>query len=135
MLVLTASYTANLTSLCTVKQLDATDFRDITMKGECVGFKEGSVVRAVLDSTIPDTSKLKVLTSFEEYHQALSLGSRKGGVAAVVDNLPSIKLFLHNYCHKYTMSGSVHGYYGFGFVSASRLLFLCSIRYMMIESF
>ncbi|XP_042049403.1 glutamate receptor 2.7-like [Salvia splendens] len=114
-LVLTASYTANLTSLRTVKQLDATDFRDITMKGECVGFKESSIVRGVLDSTIPDTSKFKVLTSFEEYHQALSLGSRKGGVAAVVDNLPSIKLFLYNYCHKYTMSGSIHKNSGFGF--------------------
>ncbi|KAL1551840.1 glutamate receptor 2.7-like [Salvia divinorum] len=114
-LVLTASYTANLTSLRTVKQLDATDFRDITMKGECVGFKESSIVRAVLDSTIPDTSKFKVLTSFEEYHEALSLGSRRGGVSAVVDNLPSIKLFLLKYCHRYTMSGSIHRNSGYGF--------------------
>ncbi|KAL1551842.1 glutamate receptor 2.7-like [Salvia divinorum] len=114
-LVLTASYTANLTSLRTVKQLDATDFPDITMKGESVGFKEGSFVRAVLDATQPDKSKFKVLTSFEEYHEALSLGNRRGGVTAIVDNLPSIKLFLNQYCHKYTMSGSIHRNSGFGF--------------------
>lgn len=116
-LVLTASYTANLTSLRTVKQLDTTDFRDITMKGESVGFKEGSFVRAVLDATQPDKSKFKVLTSFQKYHEALSLGTTRGGVAAIVDNLPSIKLFLNDYCHKYTMTGPIHRNSGFGFVS------------------
>ncbi|KAG6428782.1 hypothetical protein SASPL_106819 [Salvia splendens] len=81
-LVLTASYTANLTSLRTVKQLDTTDFFDITMKGESVGIKECST---------------------------------RGGVAAIVDNLPSIKLFLYDYCHKYTMRASIHRNSGFGF--------------------
>lgn len=101
----------------TVEQLEATEFRDMTMNGEYVGFKEGSFVRAVLDSTKPDSSKFRVYTSFEEYDEALSLGSGRGGVGAIVDNLPSIRLFLNKYCHKYTMSGSVHRNSGFGFVS------------------
>ncbi|XP_047959791.1 glutamate receptor 2.7-like [Salvia hispanica] len=110
-LVLSTSYTANLTSLRTVNQLASTDYRNITS----VGFKEGSFVRAVLGATLSDNSKLTVYTTFEEYDKGLSLGSSRGGVDAVVDNVPSLKVFLYKYCNKYTMSGLIHRNSGFGF--------------------
>lgn len=116
-LVLTSSYTASLTSMLTVQQLDPTDIRDMTKKGEYVGFREGSFVRAVLDSTKSDNSKFKEYTSFEEYDEALSKGSRNGGVGAIVDTLPSISLFLSKYCHKYTTIGPTYQDSGLGFVS------------------
>ncbi|XP_042019948.1 glutamate receptor 2.7-like [Salvia splendens] len=112
-LVLTSSYTASLTSMLTVQQLDLADIRDLTRKGEYIGYKEGSFMRSVLESTKSD--KLKIYTSFEEYDEGLTLGSDKGGVGAIVDNLPSIKLFLKQYCHKYTMINSTYKKSGIGF--------------------
>ena len=114
-LVLTSSYTASLTSMLTVQQLDPADIRDLTRKGEYIGYKNGSFMRSVLESTNSD--KLKIYTSFEEYDDGLTLGSWKGGVGAIVDNLPSIKLFLKQYCHKYTMINSTYKKSGIGFVS------------------
>ncbi|KAL1538011.1 glutamate receptor 2.7-like [Salvia divinorum] len=114
-LVLTSSYTASLTSMLTVRQLDPADIRDLTRKGEYIGYKEGSFMRSVLEDTKSDKSKFKIYTSFDEYDQGLTLGSWKGGVGAVVDNLPSIRLFLKDYCHKYTMIASTYRKSGFGF--------------------
>ncbi|KAL6517263.1 hypothetical protein OROHE_017969 [Orobanche hederae] len=96
-------------------QLDPSDFHDMAMRGDYIGFKEGSFVRAVLDSTKSDNSKFKVLTSFDKYNEALSLRTKKGGVVAIVDNLPSIRLFLSKYCHNYTMIGKTYRNSGFGF--------------------
>ncbi|KAH6793341.1 hypothetical protein C2S52_003818, partial [Perilla frutescens var. hirtella] len=114
-LVLTSSYTASLTSMLTVQQLDATDIHDLTKKGEYVGYKQGHFIRGFLDSTKSDNSKFRNYSSFEEYDEALTKGSEKGGVGAVVDNTPSIKIFLSKYCHKYTMIGSAYRKSGFGF--------------------
>ncbi|XP_042024469.1 glutamate receptor 2.7-like [Salvia splendens] len=112
-LVLTSSYTASLTSMLTVQQLDPADIRDLTRKGEYIGYKEGSLMRSVLESS--KAEKLKVYTSFKQYDQGLTLGSGKGGVGAIVDNLPSINLFLKQYCHKYTMISSTYKKSGIGF--------------------
>ncbi|PRQ27370.1 hypothetical protein RchiOBHm_Chr6g0304601 [Rosa chinensis] len=49
-------------------------------------------------------SKLQHLKTMEEIDDALSKGSANGGVAVVVDETPSMKLFLAKYCNKYAMS-------------------------------
>lgn len=116
-LVLTSSYTASLTSMLTVQQLEPTDIRDLTKKGEYVGYKESHFVREVFDNMKWDYSMLKNYSSFEEYDEALTKGSKNGGVGAIVDNLPSIRLFLSKYCHKYTVIGPTYKRSGFGFVS------------------
>ncbi|KAH6790011.1 hypothetical protein C2S51_005017 [Perilla frutescens var. frutescens] len=113
-LVLTSSYTANLASMLTVQQLEPKDIRDLTKRGESVGYKQGHFVRGYLDSTRSDNSKFRIYGSFEEYDEALSKGSRKGGVGAIADNVPSIRLFLSQYCHKYTVIGT-YKKSGFGF--------------------
>ncbi|KAH6821818.1 hypothetical protein C2S53_008423 [Perilla frutescens var. hirtella] len=112
-LVLTSSYTASLTSMLTVQQLEPADIHDLTEKGEYVGYKAGHLVEGFLDSK--NCSKLRMYTTFEEYDEALSKGSGNGGVAAVVDNLPSLRIFLSEYCHKYTMIGPTYRPSGFGF--------------------
>ncbi|KAH6790010.1 hypothetical protein C2S51_005016 [Perilla frutescens var. frutescens] len=117
-LVLTSSYTANLTSMLTVDQLQPkiNNIDNLKKSGEYVGFQDGSFVEGFLMNNMGfDSSKLKNYTRLEEFDEALSKGSRNGGVSAIVDELPYIRLFLSKYCHKYTMIGQPHPTSGLGF--------------------
>ncbi|KAL8466511.1 hypothetical protein ACS0TY_035553 [Phlomoides rotata] len=116
-LVLTLSYTASLTSMLTVQQLQPTitDMYDLIKNGAYIGYQDGSFVRELLNNMKFDSSKLRSYTSVEEYDEALSKGSRNGGVDAIVDELPYIRIFLSKYCHKYTMIGPTYMTPGFGF--------------------
>uniref|UniRef100_A0A2N9INE9 Ionotropic glutamate receptor C-terminal domain-containing protein n=1 Tax=Fagus sylvatica TaxID=28930 RepID=A0A2N9INE9_FAGSY len=62
-----------------------------------------------------DESKLKSYNTPEEYHEALLNGIHNGGVAAIFDEIPYIKLFLAKYCTRYTMVGPTYKTDGFGF--------------------
>ncbi|KAM2995254.1 hypothetical protein FF2_042241 [Malus domestica] len=122
-LVLTQSYTANLASLLTVEQLQPTftNIKDILRKGENVGCMENSFVCELLMKQIGfHESKLKGMNSMEECDEALSKGSGKGGIAAVVDETPNMKLFIAKYCSKYTMIGPIFKTDGYGFVFPKR---------------
>ncbi|XP_042027299.1 glutamate receptor 2.3-like [Salvia splendens] len=117
-LVLTSSYTANLTSMLTLQQLQpkVNEVNDLVKNGEYVGYQEGSFVSGFLmDSMKFDSSKFRIYSSLEDYDDALSKGSRDGEVGAVVDELPYIRLFLSKYCHKYTMIWPTYRTSGFGF--------------------
>ncbi|XP_058226988.1 glutamate receptor 2.7-like isoform X2 [Rhododendron vialii] len=118
-LVLTSSYTASLTSMLTVQKLkpSVTDIRDLIQSKEYVGYQQGSFVEGLLKNKAFDTSKFKNYSTFEQYDEALSKGSKNGGVAAIIDELPYIRLFLsnHKYCAKYTMVGPIYKTAGFGF--------------------
>ncbi|CAN4100042.1 unnamed protein product [Withania somnifera] len=117
-LVLTSSYTANLTSMLTVQQLQPTitDLNDLIKNGEYVGYQKGSFVKDVLKHMKFDSSKFRSFSTLEEYNDALSRGSKNGGVGAVVDELPYLRLFLNKYCRKYVMVGPTYKAAGFGFV-------------------
>ncbi|PIN07669.1 hypothetical protein CDL12_19764 [Handroanthus impetiginosus] len=110
-------YTANLTSMLTVQQLQPTitSMHDLIKNGEYVGYQEGSFVSGFLNNTKFDSSKTIGYSSFKQYDEALSKGSRNGGVAAVVEVLPFIRLFLTKYCHKYTRVAPTYSTAGFGF--------------------
>ncbi|CAN4100040.1 unnamed protein product [Withania somnifera] len=116
-LVLTSSYTANLTSMLTVQQLQPTitDLNDLIKNGEYVGYQKGSFVKDVLKHMKFDSSKFRSFSTLEEYNDALSRGSKNGGVGAVVDELPYLRLFLNKYCRKYVMVGPTYKAAGFGF--------------------
>ncbi|KAG6644191.1 hypothetical protein CIPAW_08G038700 [Carya illinoinensis] len=60
-------------------------------------------------------SKLKPYCTSEEYHEALLKGINNGGVAAIFDEIPYIKLFLAKYCFKYTMVRPTYKTDGLGF--------------------
>ncbi|CAN6449575.1 unnamed protein product [Victoria cruziana] len=118
-LILTQSYTASLTSMLTVQQLQpaATDIQTLLRDGENIGHQNGSFVRDMLiDQLKVPESKLKVYNSPEEYAHALINGSRNGGVGAIFDEMPFIKLFLAKYCDGFAMAGPVYRAEGFGFV-------------------
>lgn len=118
-LVLTSSYTASLTSMLTVQQLQptVTDLFDLIKNGEYIGYQTGSFITELLKNKKFDASKFRNYNTLEEYDEALSKGSRNGGVGAIVDELPYIRLFLAKYCRKYTMVGPRFKTAGFGFVS------------------
>ncbi|CAN6207761.1 unnamed protein product [Urochloa humidicola] len=117
-LILTSSYTASLTSMLTVQQLQptVTDVKELVRRGDYIGYQEGSFVPSELKKMNFDESKLRSYSTPEQYAEALSKGSANGGVAAIFDEIPYRKLFLSQYCDGYAMVGPIYKDAGFGFV-------------------
>ncbi|XP_077236766.1 glutamate receptor 2.8-like [Tasmannia lanceolata] len=117
-LILTSSYTASLASMLTVQQLKptVTDVADLIRNGDYVGYHKGSFMLGLLKQMKFKESKLRGFTTPEEYDEALSKGSRNGGVAAIFNEIPYLKLFLSKYCNKYSLVGPIFKTAGFGFV-------------------
>ncbi|KAA8525683.1 hypothetical protein F0562_007538 [Nyssa sinensis] len=117
-LILPQSYTASLTSMLTVQQLQptVTDVNELVNKGEYVGYQDGSFVQGLLKRKKFDEHKLVPYNSPEECDELLSKGSGNGGNVAAFDEIPYIKLFLGRYCSKYTMVEPTYKTDGFGFV-------------------
>ena len=126
-LILTQSYTASLTSLLTVQQLQptVTDVNQLIKNGEYVGYQEGSFVLGILQQMKFDPSKLRTYKSIKECHDLFSKGSANGGIAAAFDDVPFMKVLLSQYCSKYTMVQSIYKTDGFGFVSSLSLSLMC----------
>lgn len=114
--IMQSSYTANLASMLTVQQLQPKDINDLVSRGEYIGCQDSSLVKGFLNTEKVDHSKWRLYASFEEYDKALSIGSKHGGIGAIVDELPTIRLFLSMYCQKYTMIDSTYRTSGYGFV-------------------
>ncbi|KAF8042601.1 hypothetical protein BT93_A1056 [Corymbia citriodora subsp. variegata] len=110
-LILTSSYTANLSSRLTVQWLQSLP------KGESIGFPFNSPA----DQTFLINQPLKKhsfypLKKFEDYANAPRDGSQNGGVSAIIDEIPYVKLFLSEYSAQYTMvDPSCYGTKGFAF--------------------
>ncbi|KAJ9567207.1 hypothetical protein OSB04_003173 [Centaurea solstitialis] len=109
-LVLTSSYTATLSSLLTIQQIQ------LASNKNSVGYPY-SILRGYIKNSFPGT-KLKLYSTLEAYADALSRGSKKGGVDAIVDEIPYIKEFLAQYPSGYSMTVSEATTNGFGFVFA-----------------
>ncbi|XP_056176779.1 glutamate receptor 2.7-like [Syzygium oleosum] len=110
-LILTSSYTANLSSMLTVHQLQSTP------KGESIGFSfNDTVYQAALINLPFKNPSFHPLKTVEDYANALRDGSREGGVSAIIDEIPYVKLFLSKYSAQYTMvEPSYYSTNGFGF--------------------
>ncbi|XP_052623586.1 LOW QUALITY PROTEIN: glutamate receptor 1.4 [Lactuca sativa] len=100
-LVLASSYTATLSSLLTIEQIRLASNRDIIVSN-LIGNK--------------DRFLLPFSTS-EDYADALSHGSKNGGVDAILDEIPYLKEFLVQYPSGYSMAVYEMITNGFGFVS------------------
>ncbi|KAL2470767.1 Glutamate receptor 1.2 [Abeliophyllum distichum] len=113
-LILTSSYTATLSSLLTVQQIQ------LGSAGEFLGIQLGSFVGGVIANNLNfKDQRLKQYTSPEEYAEALSRGRKDGGVDAIVDEIPYIKIVLAKYSHDYGTIASSSTTGGFGFVSVN----------------
>ncbi|XVF48217.1 hypothetical protein PTKIN_Ptkin03bG0172100 [Pterospermum kingtungense] len=117
-LILTQSYTASLSSLLTVEQLQpaVTDITDLLKRKESIGFVNSSFVKEILLELKFEEFQLKSYQSLEELYELFTKGSANGGISAAVDEIPYMKLFLAKYCGKYTMVETSYKTDGFGFV-------------------
>ncbi|KAL6345733.1 hypothetical protein AAG906_017475 [Vitis piasezkii] len=108
-LILTQSCTASLTSML------------IPIKnGECVDYQMGSFVYEFLKWMKFDETKLVIYESLEELDELFSNRSSDGGIAAALEEIPYMKLFLAKYCSKYTAVQPTYKFDGFGFVFPKR---------------
>ncbi|PUZ74981.1 hypothetical protein GQ55_1G110300 [Panicum hallii var. hallii] len=121
--VLKSCYTASLTSMLTVQQLQptVTNVGELLKTGESVGYGRGSYIKGVLEDLGFDKSKIKPYDTLEDFHSALSKGSKSGGSAAFVGEIPYINLFLAEHCKGYTMVGPIYKTAGFGYISSTAL--------------
>ncbi|XP_065041947.1 glutamate receptor 3.5-like [Musa acuminata AAA Group] len=116
-LIINSSYTANLTSILTVQQLSSRIAGiDTLMSGsDPIGYQVGSFSKNyMIEELNIDESRLVPLNDPDEYARALDLGPRGGGVAAIVDELPYIEVFLSDNC-KYITVGQEFTKSGWGF--------------------
>ncbi|XP_078167549.1 glutamate receptor 3.5-like isoform X1 [Carex rostrata] len=101
-LIVTSSYTASLTSILTVQQLSfgIKGLDSLIASRDPIGYQVGKFTKNYLieELNIPE-SRLVPLTTIEEYADALTRGPQGGGVAAIVDESPYIKIFLKSYCN------------------------------------
>ena len=108
-LILSSTYTATLASMLTVQQIQLTS-RDN------VGYHYGALLPRAISNLNFENPRLKPYQSPEEYANALRRGSKSGGVSAIIDEIPYIKVFLAKYSADYTMIKSDSTSGGFGFV-------------------
>uniref|UniRef100_A0A0D9VLZ1 Glutamate receptor n=1 Tax=Leersia perrieri TaxID=77586 RepID=A0A0D9VLZ1_9ORYZ len=94
-LILTSSYTASLTSMLTVQKLQptVTDVRELLRRGDYIGFQEGTFIVPLLEK-MGFEGRMRPYSTVDQYADALSKGSANGGVAAIFDEIPYLKLFL-----------------------------------------
>jgi ionotropic glutamate receptor len=120
LMVITASYTASLTSILTVEQLSSpiTGIDSLIASNWPIGYQVGSFAYSYLtDNLYVSRSRLVSLGSPEEYAVALRNGPSGGGVAAIVDELPYVELFLSKET-EFGIIGQPFTRSSWGFVSA-----------------
>ncbi|KAI8547967.1 hypothetical protein RHMOL_Rhmol07G0236200 [Rhododendron molle] len=98
-------------------QPSVTDIGDLRKNGEYVGYHNGTFLKGLLKGEEFNLQYSRNYSTFKQYDDALSRGSKNGGVAAIIHELPYVRLFLSNpkYCTKYTMVGPIYMTAGFGF--------------------
>ncbi|KAA3458519.1 glutamate receptor 1.3-like [Gossypium australe] len=110
--ILGSNYTATLTSMMTVQQIEFNSGKSI------IGRATGPVTQGAIGNlNFPNShSKSIRLTSLEEYAKALSEGSKNGGVSAIIEEMPYINILRQKYPTRYSMVGHVMPVTnGFGF--------------------
>ncbi|KAJ9671514.1 hypothetical protein PVL29_025290 [Vitis rotundifolia] len=113
-LVITQSYTANLTSMLTVQQLEPTvaDIETLKSSNSMIGYCRGSFVSAYLKDVLGFNEKnITNYSSPEEYAKAL----KDEQIAAAFLEAPVAKLFLAKYCKSFIAAGPSYKVRGVGF--------------------
>ncbi|KAJ8458197.1 hypothetical protein OPV22_031123 [Ensete ventricosum] len=124
-LIINSSYTASLTSILTVERLSSgiQGLDSLIQSSDPIGYQVGSFAKNYMmeELNIAD-SRLVSLNDPEDYRRALELGPQGGGVAAIVDELPYVELFLSTNCKFKTVGQEfTKGGWGFAFPRDSPL--------------
>ncbi|KAL5773095.1 hypothetical protein ACOSP7_012712 [Xanthoceras sorbifolium] len=118
--ILMQIYTASLSSMLTVDRFQPMfmSVDELLAKGYKVGYQKDSYVKDFLmDQLGFDESQLEEYCTTEDYYKALTKGpNENGGVAAIFDEIPFIRVFLATkYGSKFMMAGTIYRTDGFGF--------------------
>lgn len=119
LMVITSSYTANLTSILTIQQLSSpiTGIDSLIASNWPIGYQVGSFSYSYLtESLYIPSSRLVPLGSPAEYERALRQGPDGGGVGAIIDELTYVELFLSTQTD-FGIIGPTFTRSGWGFVS------------------
>ncbi|XP_058096443.1 glutamate receptor 2.5-like [Magnolia sinica] len=113
-LILTSSYTANLSSMLTVSDLGprVVDIAFLQRTQAAVGCNENSFIGKYLEVLGFSPYNIKRIASIDDYPEKLS----NGEIAAAFLGAPHARVFLAKYCKGYTMAGPSYKLGGFGFV-------------------
>ncbi|KAL8055716.1 hypothetical protein ABFX02_04G073800 [Erythranthe guttata] len=108
-LILTSCYIAKLTSVLTVEQIKLS-------KSDYIGYSGSSFIQGITVSNLNfNDNRLKPYRSPEEYDEALRKGSKNGGVSAIAEELPYLKIFIARFPRDYIILESSLTSNGFGF--------------------
>ncbi|KAI3789493.1 hypothetical protein L2E82_02290 [Cichorium intybus] len=117
-LIINSSYTASLTSILTVQQLTSRieGIDSLISSNDPIGVQDGTFAYNYLvrDLNIAE-SRIKPLRGEAEYVNALRLGPKGGGVAAIVDELPYVELFMRYTKCEFRIVGEEFTKSGWGF--------------------
>ncbi|KAL2496452.1 Glutamate receptor 2.7 [Forsythia ovata] len=121
--IITQSYTASLSSMLTVQNLEPkiTNIETLRSQNALIGYSQKSFVREYLVGPLDlKSSNIRNFTSTDEYAQAL----RSGEIAAAFLEAPVAKLFVAKYCKSFTIAGPTFqvGGYGYAFPKGSLLI-------------
>ncbi|GMG98680.1 hypothetical protein Nepgr_000520 [Nepenthes gracilis] len=117
-LIINSSYTASLTSILTVQQLSTgiTGIDSLISSNDPIGIQDGSFARDYLvDDLNIAKSRIISLKNPEAYVDALRRGPKNGGVAAIVDELAYVEVFLSSIGCSYRIVGQEFTKSGWGF--------------------
>jgi glutamate receptor, ionotropic, plant len=114
-LILQSSYTASLTSMLTVPQLEPAigDYGALWRGTEKVGIMNNSFTWESMTRLGFPPSRLQRYRAAQVFHDALLNGT----IGAIVDETPYIRLFLKAYCNNFSVTAQTNRTGGFGFVS------------------
>ncbi|KAL8088077.1 hypothetical protein AgCh_038007 [Apium graveolens] len=117
-LIINSSYTASLTSILTVQQLTSQieGIDSLISSSVPIGVQDGSFAFNYLINELNIAkSRIRILKTQDDYINALHRGPKGGGVAAIVDELPYIRLFLSNTNCEFRTVGEEFTRSGWGF--------------------
>ncbi|KAL6529628.1 hypothetical protein OROGR_015251 [Orobanche gracilis] len=117
-LIINSSHTASLTSILTVQQLYSRihGIDSLISSSDPIGVQDGSFAyKYLIDELNIAGSRIRILKSQEDYVQALERGPSAGGVAAIVDELPYVELFLSSTNCAFSIVGREFTKSGWGF--------------------
>ena len=132
--VLTASYTANLSSMLTIQRMEPsiTSIELLKRNNLTVGYDKGTFVGNYLEEVLNfNSTNIKEIDSEEEYITEFE----SKGISAAFLEAPYAKVFLHRYCKGYiadTSHTATYRFGGFGFVSNIFLNFLYISIYIYV---
>ncbi|KAK1402099.1 glutamate receptor 3.7-like [Heracleum sosnowskyi] len=97
LMVITSSYTTSLTSILTVQQLPSSTTGVESLIASNLPIQVGSFAyNYVTNSLSISPSRLVCLDTTEDYERSMWQGPKYGGVAAIVDELAYVELFMSN---------------------------------------